>query len=155
PSYLGFRAAALHPRLYSGARVRGLRFDMRASGKNPVEDEGSKLTAKFKRRPAAEKTLALCALALCALAIVLSASLSIRGFGQELEAPQQFVQSANSSNAAQKLLREGRELVGERKWTAAATKFNDLIRAYPRDKNLDAALYWLAFCLKQQGRPRE
>jgi hypothetical protein len=123
---------------------------MRASGKNPVEDEGSKLTAKFKRRPAAEKTLAL-----CAMAIVLSASLSIRGFGQELEAPQQFVQSANSSNAAQKLLREGRELVGERKWAAATTKFNDLIRAYPRDKNLDAALYWLAFCLKQQGRPRE
>jgi hypothetical protein len=92
---------------------------------------------------------------LLAMVILLSASLSIRGFGQELEAAQQFVQSANSSSAAQKLLREGRELVGERKWAAAKAKFNDIIRAYPRDKNLDAALYWLAFCLKHQERPRE
>ncbi len=87
--------------------------------------------------------------------MVLSASLSTRGFGQEPGATQQFVQSANSSDAAQKLLREGRELVGERKWDAAKAKFDNLIRAYPRDKNLDAALYWLAFCWKQQGRPRE
>jgi HEAT repeat protein len=57
--------------------------------------------------------------------------------------------------AAQRLLRDGREFVGERKWAAAVTKFNDLIRSYPRDKNLDAALYWLAFCLKQQGKPEE
>jgi HEAT repeat protein len=92
---------------------------------------------------------------LLAVAMVLSASLSPRGFGQEPGAAQQFVQSANSSDAAQKLLREGRELVGERKWDAAKAKFDNLIRAYPRDKNLDAALYWLAFCLKQQGKPRE
>jgi HEAT repeat protein len=92
---------------------------------------------------------------LLTVAMVLSASLSTRGFGQEPGAAQQFVQSANSSDAAQKLLREGRELVGERKWDAAKAKFDNLIRAYPRDKNLDAALYWLAFCLKQQGKPRE
>jgi len=92
---------------------------------------------------------------LLAVAMVLSASISTRGFGQEPGAAQQFVQSANSSDAAQKLLREGRELVGERKWDAAKAKFDNLIRAYPRDKNLDAALYWLAFCLKQQGKPRE
>jgi HEAT repeat protein len=118
--------------------------------KNRGRHCGLKPTAKIKRRPAAEK-----ALALCVIAIVLGASLSIRGFGQELEAAQQFVQSASSSSAAQKLLREGRELVGERKWAAATAKFNDIIRAYPRDKNLDAALYWLAFFLKRQGDPRE
>jgi HEAT repeat protein len=92
---------------------------------------------------------------LLAVAIVLFASLSTRGLGQEPGAAQQFVQTSNSSDAAQKLLREGRELVGERKWDAAKAKFDNLIRAYPRDKNLDAALYWLAFCLKQQGKPRE
>ena len=95
------------------------------------------------------------ALMLWAMVINLCASLSLLCFGQELEAAQQFVQSTNSSDAAQKLLREGRELVGERKWDAARAKFDNLIRAYPRDKNLDAALYWLAFCLKQQGKPRE
>lgn len=95
------------------------------------------------------------ALALWGMAVVLGASLSTIGFGQEPEAAQQFVQSANSSDAAQKLLREGRELVGERRWDAAKAKFDNLIRAYPRYKNLDAALYWLAFCLKQQGKPQE
>ena len=90
-----------------------------------------------------------------AVAMVLTASLTTRGFGQEPGAAQQLVQSANSSDAAQKLLREGRELVGERKWDAAKAKFDNLIRAYPRDKNLDAALYWRAFCLKQQGKPRQ
>lgn len=103
------------------------------------------------RRYAAELVKA----SLLAMAVVLSASLSPLGFGQELVAAQQFVQSTTSSDAAQKLLREGRELIGERKWAAATAKFNDLVQVYPRDKNLDAALYWLAFCLKQQGRPRE
>src|SRR5262245_56764211 len=37
-SYLGFRAAALHPRLYAGARGRGLGFDIRISGKNLGKD---------------------------------------------------------------------------------------------------------------------
>ncbi|HKQ74921.1 MAG TPA: HEAT repeat domain-containing protein, partial [Blastocatellia bacterium] len=95
------------------------------------------------------------ALMACAMAMVLNVSLSIRGFGQDQGLARQFVQSANASNAAQKLLREGRELIGERKLDAAKTKFDEFIRAYPRDKNLDAALYWLAFCLKQQGRPKE
>jgi HEAT repeat protein len=95
------------------------------------------------------------ALLLWAIVINLNASLSPIGFGQELGAAQQFIQSATSSNGAQKLLLEGRELIGEQKWDAAKAKFDNFIRAYPRDKNLDAVLYWLAFCLKQQGRPRE
>src|SRR5262245_45208728 len=89
------------------------------------------------------------------LVIILIGSLSSRGFGQDLEPLQQFVQSSTSSEAASKLLREGRELIGERKWDPAAVKFNEIIRNYQRDKNLDAALYWLAFCMKQQGRPQE
>ena len=27
-------------------------------------------------------------------------------------------------------------------WTKAAEKFNDFTTAYPKDKDLDAALYW-------------
>src|SRR5262245_21566056 len=110
-----------------------------ATRKQNLAHRGLKPTAKFKCRYAAESVKALLS---WVMVIGLCVSFSIGGFGQDLEAARQFVQSANSSNAAQKLLREGRELVGERKWSAATTKFNDLIRAYPRDKNLDAALYW-------------
>src|SRR5262249_37497979 len=123
-----------------------------ATWKNNLAYRGLKPTAKFKCRSAAELVKALL---LCAMVIGLSASFSICGFGQDLELAQQFVKPANSSNAAQKLVREGRELIGDRKLDAAKTKFENLIRAYPRDKNLDAALYWLAFCLKQQGKPIE
>src|SRR5215471_3797970 len=38
-SYLGLRASALHPRLYSVARVRGLGFDIRTSRKNLGKDK--------------------------------------------------------------------------------------------------------------------
>jgi outer membrane protein assembly factor BamD (BamD/ComL family) len=94
-------------------------------------------------------------LLLSGLALGSSASFSARAGGQDLPEAQQFVQTSNSSEAAQKLLRDGRELIGERKWAEATTKFNDFTRAYPRDTNLKAALYWLAFCLKQQGKLQE
>ncbi len=123
-----------------------------ATWKNNLAYRGLKPTAKFRCRYAAELIKAVM---LWAMVIGLNASLSIHIVGQDLGAVREFIQSTNSSNAAQKLLREGRELVSDRKWDAATTKFNDLIRAYPRDKNLDAALYWMAFCMKQQGRLQE
>jgi HEAT repeat protein len=122
---------------------------------SPALKSRAKLTWSLRDWEDCRHAAELVKVLLLAVAMVLSASLSTRGFGQEPGAAQQFVQSANSSDAAQKLLREGRELVGERKWDAAKAKFDNLIRAYPRNKNLDAALYWLAFCLKQQGKPRE
>jgi HEAT repeat protein len=121
----------------------------------PALKSRARLTWSLRDREDCRHVAELVKVLLLAVAMVLSASISTRGFGQEPGAAQQFVQSANSSDAAQKLLREGRELIGERKWDAAKAKFDNLIRAYPRDKNLDAALYWLAFCLKQQGKPLE
>jgi HEAT repeat protein len=122
---------------------------------SPALKTRAELTWSFRDWEYCRHVAELAKVLLVAVGMVLTASLATRGFGQEPGAAKQFVQSANSSDAAQKLLREGRELVGERKWDAAKAKFDNLIRAYPRDKNLDAAFYWLAFCLKQQGRPRE
>src|SRR5262249_6559144 len=84
-----------------------------------------------------------------------SLCVSTQSSAQEMERFQHYLQASNSSGAAGQALRAGRDLIGERNWTAAAAKFNEFIRTYPRDKNVDAALYWLAFCLKQQGRPQE
>src|SRR5262245_21331790 len=90
--------------------------------------------------------------ALLLLATALNLCFSTRSPAQEMERIQRFFQASDSSRAAGQAFRAGRDLIGERKWAAAAAKFNDFIRTYPRDKNIDAALYWLAFCLKQQGR---
>ncbi|MCI0387617.1 MAG: tetratricopeptide repeat protein [Acidobacteria bacterium] len=88
-------------------------------------------------------------------ATALSLCFTAQSSAQDLERLQRFFQASNSSSASGQAFRAGRDLIGERKWAAAAAKFNDFIRTYPRDKNLDAALYWLAFCLKQQGRLAE
>ncbi|MGH9939616.1 MAG: tetratricopeptide repeat protein [Blastocatellia bacterium] len=88
-------------------------------------------------------------------AMALSLCFPMQSSAQDLERLQRFFQASNSSSAAGQAFRAGRDLIGERKWAAAAAKFDDFIRTYPRDKNLDAAFYWLAFCLKQQGRLAE
>ncbi len=71
---------------------------------------------------------------------------------QEIEKLNRFVGAQNSSGAAMSLFREGRDLIEEENWTRAAERFNDFLTDYPKDKNIDAALYWLAFALKKQER---
>jgi hypothetical protein len=46
-------SAALHPRLYSAARIRGLGFDTRVSSKNLGNDKALKSRARIKSRSAA------------------------------------------------------------------------------------------------------
>jgi hypothetical protein len=43
-------SAALHPRLYSAARIRGLGFDTRVSSKNLGNDKALKSRARINRR---------------------------------------------------------------------------------------------------------
>lgn len=66
-----------------------------------------------------------------------------------------FVQATNSSDAAAKVFRVGRDLIEEDKYAAAARQFKDFLTAYPNNKSADAAYYWLAFSLKKQGRLQE
>ncbi len=63
-----------------------------------------------------------------------------------------FVQDGKDSDPAAKSLRKGRDLIEDEKWQEAEKNFKDLIANYPKNKNIDAALYWLAFSLKKQGR---
>ncbi len=56
-----------------------------------------------------------------------------------------FVQSQNSSEASAKVFRAGRDFIGDENWKSAAEKFQSFIESYPKDANIDAALYWLAF----------
>lgn len=72
------------------------------------------------------------------------------GSDQDIKKLNQFVQSSNSP--AMKVFREGRDLIEEEQWARAAEKFNSFIRNYPKDRDIDAALYWLAYSLKKQGR---
>ena len=56
---------------------------------------------------------------------------------------------------AMKLFREGRDLIENEEWAKAAATFSGFINTYPRDTDVDAALYWYAYALKRQGNAKE
>ena len=53
------------------------------------------------------------------------------------------------------IFREGRDFIEAQNWQRAAEKFNDFINGYPKDKDLDAALYWYGYALQKQDRKDE
>jgi HEAT repeat protein len=77
------------------------------------------------------------------------------GSDQELKKLSNFVQGTKSNTAAMQIFREGRDFIEAQNWQRAAEKFSDFIKGYPKDKDLDAALYWYAYALQKQGSKDE
>ncbi|HKG21121.1 MAG TPA: tetratricopeptide repeat protein, partial [Blastocatellia bacterium] len=104
------------------------------------------------------KTARLCSMVILLLLNSLPFAASVNGAdgpGQEIKKLNRFVDSSDASDAAAEAFRKGRDLIEEEDWDEAADTFADFIDDYPKDKNVDAALYWLAFALKKQGRLQE
>lgn len=98
------------------------------------------------------------ALTLAAAVAVVAGTLLTRtpvayGSGQDLAKLNRFVQTGNTP--AMKLFREGRDLIENEEWAKAAATFSGFINTYPRDTDVDAALYWYAYALKRQGNAKE
>jgi TolA-binding protein len=62
-----------------------------------------------------------------------------------------FAQRSNE-DAGAKLFRSGRNFIEEEKWQEAERSFKELFTNYPRHRDVEAALYWLAFALKKQNK---
>ncbi|HZI19824.1 MAG TPA: HEAT repeat domain-containing protein [Pyrinomonadaceae bacterium] len=92
---------------------------------------------------------------------VLAGLLLVAGLGlapaaaQSGELLNRFVQSSGGTDAAARAFQQGRVLIDERKWGAAATHFGRFVAENPSDRNLDAALYWLAYAHEKQNNLRE
>jgi hypothetical protein len=52
--------------------------------------------------------------------------------------------SAQQSDAAT-VFRSARDLITDGEWAKAQDKFNEYVTSFPNEKNIDAALYWLAY----------
>ncbi|HEY2961539.1 MAG TPA: HEAT repeat domain-containing protein [Pyrinomonadaceae bacterium] len=65
-------------------------------------------------------------------------------------------QSTNSRVAAQgdaaTVFRSARDLITDGQWAKAQDKFSEYVSSYPNEKNLDAALYWLAYAQNKLAR---
>ncbi|MEP7343080.1 MAG: HEAT repeat domain-containing protein [Acidobacteriota bacterium] len=71
---------------------------------------------------------------------------------QSLEKLNRFVQSAKASDAPTQMFAQGRDLLQEREYGKAAERFQRFVNDYPRHKDIDAALYWLAYSLTKTER---
>ena len=61
-----------------------------------------------------------------------------------------FIQTTTSTDNAMKAFRTGRDLIEDEKWEQAEKHFRNFLRDYPKHKEADAAIYWLAFTQKKQ-----
>jgi HEAT repeat protein len=97
-------------------------------------------------------------LALLAVAVVATAfavfTQRTYGYDQDLAKLNNFVQT-KANTASMQIFREGRDFIEAQNWQKAAEKFNDFITAYPKNKDLDAALYWYGYALQKQDRKEE
>src|SRR5215212_722201 len=77
------------------------------------------------------------------------------GYDQDVAKLNRLVQSAKANTASTQIFREGRDFIEAQNWQKAAERFNDFITGYPKDKDLDAALYWYGYALQKQDRKEE
>ena len=82
---------------------------------------------------------------------ILACAFFVTSFAQQdMDRFNRFIQTQNA--AAARIFREGRDLIGDEEWEEAEGKFKSFVASFPKEKNLDAALYWLAFALSKQEK---
>src|SRR5215213_11739709 len=105
-------------------------------------------------RPQFRFALALFVIAITAATVAVYTE-RVYGSDQEIAKLNRFVQSTKANTASMQIFREGRDFIEAQNWQRAAEKFNDFITGYPKDRDLDAALYWYGYSLQKQGRKDE
>jgi HEAT repeat protein len=93
-----------------------------------------------------------------ALAVVTAGALHVRAIsddGQDILKLNRFVQNGKTDTPSNKVFRDGRDQIEAGNWQQAAEKFQTFTKEYPKDRDLDAALYWLAYADKKQDKKDE
>jgi HEAT repeat protein len=90
------------------------------------------------------------ALAFAFAALALAAA-PARAEAQAREMLNRLVQAQGQNDPAARAFTQGRGFIDDSKWDQAASTFDRFINQYPSDKNVDAALYWLAYAHSKQG----
>lgn len=62
------------------------------------------------------------------------------------------LEQQSSNDAASVMFRSGRDLITEQEWAKAQEKFGQFVSAYPNDRKVDEALYWMAYALNKQAK---
>jgi len=107
--------------------------------------------AALAKAPTSRRTPRSCLIVLC---FVMAASGIVTGQQQRTgsgagagsgSGPGSSNRSQQGSNDATTVFRSARDLITDGNWALAQEKFDQYVTSFPNEKNLDAALYWLAY----------
>ncbi len=79
------------------------------------------------------------------ISLLLLAAVASPAMGQQRRVASNNLAQQQSSNDAEAVFRAARDLITDGEWAKARDKFREYVNSYPNQKNLDAALYWLAY----------
>jgi len=106
---------------------------------------------QFPRITRRTRVLAILMVSIVAGAVIVRSRL-VYGHNQDIQKLNRFVQTSKPDTPAMRMFREGRDLIEAENWQKAAETFNGFISSFPKDKDMDAALYWFAYALQKQGK---
>ncbi|MEW6212300.1 MAG: outer membrane protein assembly factor BamD, partial [Acidobacteriota bacterium] len=95
-----------------------------------------------------------CKLSICAIALILIALVlpTVRASSQEVEKLNRFIAQSGQADRAMQMFAEARDLIDDDDWEGAEKAFRRFIDSYPKHKNVDAALYYMALSMKKQEK---
>src|SRR6185295_108840 len=81
------------------------------------------------------------------LTVILLAIMSVASIAPGQQRPSAASASSNRSTQsdATTVFRSARDLITDGNWAQAQEKFSEYVASYPNEKNIEAALYWLAY----------
>ena len=89
------------------------------------------------------------------LTFVVALIISVAGtvFSQQrATSPTASTNRSSQQSEATTVFRSARDSITDGDWAKAQEKFDEYVKSYPNEKNLDAALYWLAYSQQKLGR---
>ncbi|HET9712733.1 MAG TPA: tetratricopeptide repeat protein, partial [Pyrinomonadaceae bacterium] len=89
------------------------------------------------------------------LTLVVALIISIAGtvFSQQrATTPSPSTSRSSQQGDATTVFRSARDSITDGDWAKAQEKFDEYVKSYQNEKNLDAALYWLAYAQQKLGR---
>ena len=86
------------------------------------------------------------------LLIVLIANVAVGQQGANPASTASTRSSQQTAKDATTVFRSARDTITDGEWGQAVVKFDEYVRSYPNEKNIDAALYWLAYAQHKLGK---
>ena len=97
-------------------------------------------------------TKTICGLIIAAITLIAAGSLNRASAQRMSHRPRTNAWTAqqNSNPQADSAFTAARDLIDDAQWAKAEQAFNQYISKYPKEDNLDAAMYWSAYAQYQQ-----